>query len=109
MSFEILQHVFHKSQTHGNAKVLLLALADYANDCCGLAWPAIETLSSKVGINERNLHKLLRQVSSGPQAELEIRPREGPGFTNLYRLRGVSLETPCRQRQGVCTHQRGCR
>jgi hypothetical protein len=96
MSFTCLQQVFHKSQFHGNAKVLLLALADYANDCCGLAWPAVETLSVKVGVNLRNTHKLLKQVSTGPMAELEILVRAGPHYVNLYRFKGVSLETGCR-------------
>ena len=108
MSFQILQHVFYKTQHHGNAKVLLLALADYANDCCGLAWPAVETLATKVGVNLRNTHKLLKQVSIGPHAEIEILLRQGPGYTNLYRFRGVSLATGCRQRQGVSTHDKGC-
>jgi hypothetical protein len=108
MSFHILQHVFHKTQHHGNAKVLLLALADYANDCCGLAWPAVETLAVKVGVNLRNTHKLLKQVSTGSHAELEVLLRQGPGYTNLYRFRGVSLETGCRQRQGVAAHDKGC-
>ena len=108
MSFTCLQQVFHKSSFHGNAKVLLLALADYANDCCGLAWPAVETLSAKVGVNLRNTHKLLKQVSTGPQAEIEILPRQGPNHVNLYRFKGVSLETGCLQRQGVAAHQKGC-
>ncbi len=108
MSFPLMQHVFYKSQFHGNAKVLLLALADDANDCCGLAWPAVETLAVKVGVNLRNTHKLLHQVSPGSAAELEILPRQGPKHVNLYRLRGVSLETGCRNRQGVVRHEKGC-
>ncbi len=108
MSFHILQHVFHKTQHHGNAKVLLLALADYANDCCGLAWPAVETLAVKVGVNLRNTHKLLKQVSTGSHAELEVLLRQGPSYTNLYRFRGVSPATGYRQRQSVATHDKGC-
>jgi hypothetical protein len=108
MSFQLSQHVFYKSEHHGNAKVLLLALADYANDCCGLVWPAVETLSAKVGVNLRNTHKLLKQVSTGPQAEIEILPRQGSNHVNLYRFKGVSLATGCLRRQGVAAHQKGC-
>lgn len=108
MSFTLIQHVFYKTQHHGNAKVLLLALADYANDCCGLAWPAVETLAVKVGVNLRNTHKLLKQVSEGDTSELEILVRQGPHQVNLYRFRRVSLETWCRGGQGVSKHQRGC-
>jgi hypothetical protein len=108
VSFVLMQHVWYKTQHHGNAKVLLLALADYANDCCGLAWPAVDTLSAKVGVNLRNTHKLLRQVSTGPHGELEIMLRQGPSHVNLYRLRGVSLETGCRTGHDVSRHQKGC-
>jgi hypothetical protein len=108
MSFQLSQHVFYKSQHHGNAKVLLLALADYANDCCGLAWPAVDTLMAKVGVNLRNTHKLLKHVSSGAMAELEVLVRAGPHKVTLYRFRGVSLETGCRDGQGVLKHQKGC-
>jgi hypothetical protein len=94
MSFPILQHVFYKTQYHGNAKVLLLALADYANDCCGLAWPSVGSLTVKVGVNERNTHYLLREVSTGFNPELEILRGQGPHGTNLYRLRGVPLAAP---------------
>jgi hypothetical protein len=87
---------------------LLCDLADYANDCCGLAWPKVETLAAKVGVNLRNTHKLLKQVSTGPTGELEILLRAGPNKTNLYRFRGVSLETGCRHRHSVVQHQRGC-
>jgi hypothetical protein len=113
MSFPILHHVFSKSQFHGNAKVLLLAIADASNDCCGLCWLSVETLMSRVGVNERNTHKLLKQVSdpspeSGYQSELEIFPGHGPHGTNLYRLRGVSLPTLQAYKGGVFTHSQGC-
>jgi hypothetical protein len=108
MSFAVLQHVFDKTQHHGNAKVLLLALAHYANDCCGLAFPSVETLARKVGVNERNTHKLLKQVSAGLNPELEILRGQGPRGTNLYRFRGVSIATPCPAGRGVAPHRTGC-
>jgi hypothetical protein len=108
MSFVLMQHVFYKSRHHGNAKVLLLALADYANECCGLAWPAVDTLAAKVGINVRNTHYLLRQVSRGDHPELEILLRQGPHCTNLYRLRGMPLGAGCPEGQGAAGHTKGC-
>ena len=108
MSSAIVRHVFDKTQHHGNAKVLLLALAYYANTCCGLAFPSVATLARRVGVNERNTHKLLKKVSTGLNPELEILVGQGPRGTNLYRFRGVSLATPCSERQGVAAQHQGC-
>ena len=70
---------------------------------------AVETLQDKVrGVNLRNLQKLLKQVSTGPTAELDILPRAGPSHVNIDRFRGVSLATGCQQGHGVSTHQKGC-
>jgi hypothetical protein len=44
MSLSIVHHVREKSQSKGSARTLLLNLAIYANDCCGVAWPADATL-----------------------------------------------------------------
>jgi len=113
MSFSIVQHFFYKTQFDGNAKVLMLALADYANDCCGIAWPAVESLVKKVGVNERNTHRLIKLVAtpqpdSGYYSELEIFPGQGPNGVNIYRVRGVSLPTPGGFQGGVFTHTKGC-
>ena len=44
MSMSIVHYVREKSQAKGSARTLLLNLAIYANDCCGVAWPADATL-----------------------------------------------------------------
>jgi hypothetical protein len=56
MSMAILAHVRSKSQTKGSARNILFNLAVHANECCGLAWPAISTEAHEVNITRRNLH-----------------------------------------------------
>jgi DNA-binding transcriptional ArsR family regulator len=46
---------------HGGARLVLLALADQANDK-GLCWPKAETLRLRAGLSEPHLYKALKQL-----------------------------------------------
>lgn len=80
MSISIVAHVREKSQAKGSARVLLLDLALYANDCCGVAWPADETLYHDVNVSRQRIHELKNTLEN--TGELVIVER--PGLTNLY-------------------------
>jgi hypothetical protein len=67
----IVHHVREKSQAKGSARTLLLNLAIYANDCCGVAWPADATLYHDINISRQRIHELKNAL-------------ERPGATNLY-------------------------
>jgi hypothetical protein len=58
MSMSIVHHVREKSQAKGSARTLLLNLAIYANDCCGVAWPADATLYHDVNVSRQRIHEL---------------------------------------------------
>jgi hypothetical protein len=97
MSISIVHHVREKSQAKGSARTLLLNLAIYANDCCGVAWPADATLSHDVNVSRQRIHEVKNAVED--DGELVILER--PGFTNLYfvawdgkPLGGTSAEQP---------------
>src|ERR1044071_2818882 len=74
MSIEIIRHVFNFSRARGGDLVVLLSLADYANDD-GVAFPSISKLAEKSRMSERNvcyalgklelLGELTRERSSG--------------------------------------------
>src|SRR5262245_59407861 len=80
MSIPIVEHVREKSNTKGSAGFLLLDLAIYANDCCGVAWPSDETLYHDVHVSRQRIHELKNHLED--IGELVIVER--PGFTNLY-------------------------
>jgi hypothetical protein len=80
MSLSIVHHVREKSQSKGSARTLLLNLAIYANDCCGVAWPADATLYHDVNVSRQRIHELKNILES--RGELVIVER--PGSTNLY-------------------------
>ena len=97
MSIPIVHHVREKSQAKGSARTLLLNLAIYAYDCCGVAWPADATLYHDVNVSRQRIHELKNTLER--TGELVIIER--PGTTNLYfvawqgrPLGGVICTTP---------------
>jgi hypothetical protein len=80
MSISIVHHVREKSQAKGSARTLLLNLAIYANDCCGVAWPADATLYHDINVSRQRIHELKNALER--TGELVIVER--PGATNLY-------------------------
>jgi hypothetical protein len=50
----IVTHVREKSNARNSARTLLLNLAIYANDCCGVAWPADATLRHETNVGDEN-------------------------------------------------------
>ena len=80
MSMSIVHHVREKSQAKGSARTLLLNLAIYANDCCGVAWPADATLCHDVNVSRQRIH----EVKNALERTGELVIVERPGSTNLY-------------------------
>jgi hypothetical protein len=80
MSMSIVHHVREKSQAKGSARTLLLNLAIYANDCCGVAWPSDTTLFHDVNVSRQRIHELKNALEA--MGALVIVER--PGSTNLY-------------------------
>ena len=75
MSMSVVHHVREKSQAKGSARTLLLNLAIYANDCCGVAWPADTTLYHDVNVSRQRIHALKNILEA--MGELVIIERPG--------------------------------
>ncbi len=75
--------VWDHSQQKGSGLILLLAVADYANEN-NQAWPSISTLAAKIRMSDRNTQILLRKIIDS--GELEMQPNAGPNGTNVYRI-----------------------
>ena len=78
-----MSRVWETSAQQGNALLLLLAIADFANDD-GVAFPAVETLARKARVGESTAHRILRHLADA--GELAIEVGAGRKGTNLYRV-----------------------
>jgi hypothetical protein len=80
MSMAMVAHVREKSNSRNSSRTLLLNLAIYSNDCCGVAWPADATLRHDTNVSHQRIHELKHRLKDA--GELVIVER--PGYTNLY-------------------------
>lgn len=83
MSIRVMTQVWANSQQSGGALLILLAIADFANDD-GSAYPSVETLAKKARMSERNAQYVLRKLVD--DGELAISKGVGPRGANLYRV-----------------------
>jgi hypothetical protein len=84
MSIRVMTQVWANSRQKGNALLMLLAIADFADDQ-GYAHPGIETLAEKSRMSERNTRYVLATlVASG---ELELSRGTGPRGCNEYQIK----------------------
>lgn len=76
-----------KQPLGGSDKLVLLALADQANDA-GCCWPWQSTLAGKCGISERTLQTRLASLELGGYIARERRHRsDGARTSDLYTLK----------------------
>jgi hypothetical protein len=81
MSVRMLNRVFDDARARGEARLLLLAIANFA-DNDGLAWPSIATLVRTTRMPRRSLCRQL--VALEASGELLVEHRHGRGHTNRY-------------------------
>lgn len=83
MSIKVLSYVWERSHQKGSHLLLLLAIADYADDA-GFAYPSVPRLARKSRMTDRNVqYALNRLVHSG---EIAYQPHAGPNGTHLYQV-----------------------
>jgi hypothetical protein len=96
--------VWKHTKASGSRLLVLLAIADNADEATGIAWPSVGYLSRKTRITERAVQRSIQWLHHA--AELSIQPRSGS--SNRYRLEvgrgdasdrgvkltGVTLESP---------------
>jgi len=80
VSWGITQYVWDQSGPKGNGKLVLLALADFANKG-GVAWPSILTLARKTGLSPRQVQRLLRKLEVAGDIKIE----DGGGRKRTHR------------------------
>ncbi len=75
--------VWQKSRARGNGLLVLLAIADDANDD-GLAWPSVARIAQKARCSVRHAQRHLKNLIG--LTELVLKPRGGPHLCNLYQV-----------------------
>ena len=83
MSVKVQSVVWKHSRCGGSALLLLLALADIADDA-GVAYPSVAALARKIRMSERNTHYLIKKLCS--MDELSVEVGAGPRGCNLFRV-----------------------
>ncbi len=76
--------VFEHSRSKKNARLVLLAIGDHANDDGGGAYPSMPKLQHKTGLSERAVTGLVADLER--MGELEVKRNAGPRGCNLYRV-----------------------
>ncbi len=91
MSIYCMSYVWQTSQEHGTSLLMLLALADYANDS-GKCWPGVKALAQKCRISERNARFLIRQLEDDGVIRTDIHAGTfgNGGRTNRYTIVGFA-------------------
>lgn len=96
MSVRTMTKVWESSQHRGSDLLMLLAIADFADDD-GNAYPSVQTLAKKCRMKPRNTTAILTAIRKS--GELEVRQNAGPHGTNRYRI-VLPLQSP-QERAGV--------
>jgi len=95
MSLRVMNRVWDHSGQSGSALLLLLALADQANDQ-GVCWPSVDTLARKTRLSERTVQELINGAAARANhaaragltesSELEVLRGGGHGRASTYRI-----------------------
>lgn len=105
MSMRMMTLVWEKSQHKGSELLLLLAIADNANDQ-GLAYPSLNTLAKKTRLDRRHVKRLVRVVERS--GELIVSIGTGPRGCNEYLIvEGGGQLAPRRKSTGGVQVQKG--
>jgi hypothetical protein len=76
MSIKIMTRVWEQSKQGSSQLLLLLAIADNANDS-GFAWPGQEYLAKKIRMNKKSIPRLAKKLQEAGELFVHNRADEG--------------------------------
>lgn len=82
MSIKVMTWVWDHAQVKGGELLLLLAIADHADDEGRNAWPSLNRLVERTRVDRRTVQRLLRSLERNRLIMIE--PSAGPHRTNRY-------------------------
>jgi hypothetical protein len=87
MSIEIMQEVWKKAPVDQGTLLVLLALADSADECSRTCYPGVSSLSSKSRLSERQVQYCLQRLREA--GVISVKRNASPVKTNLYRIEPI--------------------
>lgn len=90
MSIRIMSLVWDKSKHKGSALLLMLAIADHADDN-GKCWPGMSSLAKKTRMGRRNVVKLMERIEAS--GEIIVEKRGNQSASNRYRVNVALLSS----------------
>jgi hypothetical protein len=94
MTVRWIAHIFDQGPTNANERLVMLALADYANDE-GECWPSIAGICRKSALKNRGVQGILRRLEAA--GWIEIVRGGGRKNCNLYRLKTPHAMHPAQE------------
>jgi len=91
MSIKLMNAVWESDSTSGSDRLVLLALADSANDD-GYCWPSYETIARKANLGRRYVIVIMEKLESAGLVKKTHRFKDGDYTSNLYQV--VNNSTP---------------
>jgi hypothetical protein len=73
MSVRVMAAVWEQSEAEGNDRLILLALADHADDETWSCWPSIARLAQKTRVSGRTVQRCLRKLEEIGEVATEAR------------------------------------
>jgi hypothetical protein len=89
MSIKIMNEVWEHSKLDGTELLMLIAIADHANDdreC----WPSMARLAHKCRVSERQAQRIINSIADKGELVIEVRP--GRNYTNLFMIPELAQE-----------------
>ena len=78
--------VWEHSDTSGNDRLVLLALADDADDSGGSCYPSLRRLAAKVRVHTSTISAAIRRLEEGGHLRVTRPEKQGRGHHNRYEL-----------------------
>lgn len=85
MSIQAMTYVFQHSPAKAGARLVLLSLANHANDLF-LSWPAVQTIAHECRMDERSVQRSLRRLEADAEVEAAGSWSRGGRKATTYRL-----------------------
>jgi hypothetical protein len=105
MSVRVMSWVWDHATVGGSELLVLLAIADCANDDGTNAFPSIATLARKTRVNERTVQRITRRLQDG--GHLHVEPTTGGRYSNRYAVLMTAPEVTPTSRNPVETEPAG--
>lgn len=89
-----MMHVWWNSPSSGNDRLVLLAIADEADDEGRNAYPSIRRLADKVNCHTATVLRSVVRLERSGEVEVVRPPVKAPGRVNKYRVLILDIPTP---------------